>query len=306
MRFGSTALVALALFAAACGARPEGPAADALYQDLRAIVATRQRVDWVVDRLEVEEAASDVLLSVCQTPPPARGELRAWLDRRIAAEGGPASAQYARNGGDLDALDELLTLERVRLALDYGERRAAADCPFWLRPDPGFAGVQSDANRFVLLVESMGGAQVVIEDGDATLGGVGAGRLLPAYGLGQRVTLGVGVELGVASTFPRDGGGRRLKPVATAAAPILLRVREETLRFDTEVALTARAGRGELSDPRPGGRVTQGVAIAGLRLAGAQPYGGLWLGYEWLPGDTHHRPLHRVLVGTRFGLDWDP
>jgi hypothetical protein len=301
-------LLLVPLLLAGCGARPDGPVARALYDDLRTIVATKQRVDWTVDRLELEGSASDVLRSVCQSPPDARRELDGWLDLRIDAEGGPAKDQYARNGGDLDPLGEVLTLERVRAALGYGERHATADCPFWLRPDPAFAGVQSDADRFVLILESMGGPQVAIRGGDATLGGFGVGRLLPAYGVGERLTIALGVEAGAASTFPRndDAGGRQVKVVAVAGVPLLFRLRYESWRFDLEAAGTVRATRGELGGPRPGVRATTGVLLATKRLASVMPYAGLWFGYEHLPAHGGDDAVRHVVGGTRIGLDWDP
>ncbi len=301
-------LLTVALLAAGCGAHPDGPVARALYDDLRTLVATKQRVDWTVDRLELEGSASDILRSVCQTPPADRRALGGWLDLRIDAGGGPAALQYAQNGGDLGPLGEVLTLERVRAALDYGERHAPADCPFWLRPDPTFAGVQSDAARFVLILESMGGPQIALRDGETTLGGFGVGRLLPAYGVTEHLTIALGIEAGAASTFPRneDAGGRQVKVVAVAGVPLLFRLRHESWRFDLEAAGTLRATRSEVEGPRPGLRGTAGVLLATKRLASVMPYAGLWFGYEHLPANGGDGAARHLIGGTRIGLDLDP
>ncbi len=291
------------LLLAGCATLPEQPEERALYNDLHTIVASRERIDWSIDRLEVESLAGAGMRSACETLPARRRALRTWLDGRIAAEGGPAREAWARNGNDLDGVETTLTLERVRQVLDYAEAHAAADCPFWLRARAGFDGVHAAAGRFVLFVESMGSLQVLLGS-DANAGGHGVARIIPARGLSDRLTLGLGAELGVASTFPRDEAGRRsVRADIVAAVPVLLRVVDHTWRYDTDVAPVFRAPEEDLSATRVGARLTQGVAIAALRIAGLQPYAGIFLGYAWLPGDGHN---HVFRVGTRVGVEWDP
>ncbi len=274
---------------------------------MRAIVETRARVDWVVDRHEIAAVASTLMQSACRVPPEARDGLRRWLDDRIEALGGSARGVYEQSGGDLEAAEELLTLERVRDAAAYADRHAHVDCPFWLEPDPGFAGVQASARRFVLMAESMGSLQVLVDDGEAFVGGTGVGRILPGWGVDDRLTLALGAELGVASTFPKgDDGGRSVKPVLAGGVPLLFRVHDETLRYDTEVAFVARAPEDALSDPRFGVRLAHGIGVATLRIAGVMPYAVLWAGYTWFPPADGLGAQHVVRFGTRVGVDWDP
>lgn len=286
------------------GPAPEARPERALYRDLRRIVDARARTDWVADRFEFQEVAPAALKSACQTDPEARQRLVKWLDAQIAAEGGPAAAQFAANGGDLEPLEEVIVLERVRGVLLSAEPK---DCPFFLRPDPEFAGVQGSADRFVLMAESMGGLQVLVGEADTAYGGTGAGRLIPAWGLNDRLTLGLGAELGVASTFPKDeSGARGLRPAFSQAVPLLLRVTTGAMLWDSEVALTNRTPEGDPDRTHFGYRLSQGVGIAALRIGSFMPYAVIWAGYEYLPGERGEPDAHGVRGGTRFGLDWDP
>jgi len=283
---------------------PDHPVEGALYNDLHTLVVTRERIDWSVDRVELEKLGGAVLRSACAVAPSRRAALRGWLTARLEAAGGSAEAAWVAAGRDLEAVREVLTLARVRMALDYAEARAEADCPFWLPVEPDFAGVHAAQRRFVLHAESMGSAQILVTEGDASLGGHGLLRILPGVGLSDRLTLAMGVESGVSSTFPRDGDGRRaLEAAFVGGVPLLLRVIDGTWRYDTDLAATFRAPERQLSDARWGGRVSQGVGVAALRIAGLQPYVLAWVGYEYLPGEED---LHVMRVGTRGGVDWDP
>lgn len=307
-------LLAMLFLLVGCGAghlaqvRPPAGAQRALYDDLEAIVVTEARGDWVADRIEFEQIGPRLLQSGCATPPGDRQALRGWLQTEIGRLGGPASALYAKNGNDFDKIEDIVELERVRGSLDWIETHAAADCPFWLVPTADFSGVQSSQGRFVLLLESMGGFQVVHGEGDELrFGGGGGGRLLPGFGIGERLTLVGGVELGGTTTFPADDDGNRsVKPAWAAAVPVMLRVRAGTWRFDTEAALVARAPITDPSDQRLGARLAQAVGIAGLRVSGVMPYVMIWAGCEWLPPVGGEDGLQIIRFGTRVGIDWDP
>lgn len=302
------ALLPVLLLLVACGPLPQPGPERGLYVDLRAIVETEQRTDWVVDRLELDQIGPRVLLSGCQVAPAHRQALREWLDARLVAEGGPLERAWAREQ-DLDAISEVLTLHRVRLALDYVETYAEADCPPWLQPDEAFSGVQADDGRFVLMLETLGGLDVLFGREGNGIGGGGAGRLLPAWGVDSRLTLATGIELGVSSTFPRgDEGTRVVEAALTGAIPLLARFHRGTWRFDTEIAATVRApDRGlAVEDARFGLRLGQGLGVSTLRIAGLLPYAGIWAAHEWLPAVEGERALHILRLGTRFGVNWDP
>ncbi len=288
-----------------CSTLPQPGPERALYNDLRAMVETKQRIDWIVDRAEIEDSASRIMASACQVPEPHRRALRAWLGGRIALEGGSAEAVWKAKDRDLRAAREILTLERVRGMLDYADQRTK-ECPFWLPRRPDFEGVQADAGRFVLMAESMGSLQVVLTR-DTNLGGNGNGRLLPGYGVTDRLTIAGGMELGLASTFPQDDDGRRaVAAVVVGGVPVLARIADGTWRYDTEVAATFRAPEDSLDDPRYGLRISQAAGIAALRIAGAMPYVMAWAGYEWLPSAGGRDSFSVIRVGTRVGVNWDP
>lgn len=289
-----------------CASLPETPAERALYFDLRSVVETQSRIDWVVDEDHLADSSTPILTSACQTPPAARRALRGWIDLRLAEAGGSARAVWAANGRDLSAAREPLMLERTRAALDYAERRAD-ECPFWLVPDEGFTGVQGNTDRLVFFAESMGSGQLVVQGGDVTIGGTGLARLLPAWGVTDRLTIGVGAELGVASTFPRtESGGRSVKPVFAGGIPVLFRVLDGTLRYDFDLAAVTRATRNEFEGLRFGGRASFGVGVATPRLAGVMPYIVAWAGYELLAPGAGEATTHSIRAGTRVGINWDP
>lgn len=306
----TAARVALAAAALAtcvgCVRLPQAPPERALYLDLRAIVETRARIDWVVDEHEVREASPAIMTSACQATPEARLALAGWLDGRLTEEGGPSRVQWAEAGEDIDAVEEALLIERISAALAYAEANRV-DCPYWLRPDAGFTGVQTNTDRFVLLAESMGSGQLVIQEGEVAIGGTGLGRLIPAWGVSDRLTLGIGAEVGVASTFPRtESGGRSVKAVATAGVPLLLRVHDGTLRYDLDLAAVTRATRNEYEGLRYGGRVGLGLGVATLRIAGVMPYAMIWAGYEYLAPGAGEPETHIMRAGSRVGINWDP
>lgn len=291
---------------AGCATVPDPPVERALYFDVRAVVETQSRIDWVIDEDHLDEWSSAIMTSACRTPTPSRQALRVWINERLAAEGGSAKAVYEASGGDLSAASDALAYERSIAALDYAERRIG-ECPFWLTADPGFDGVQGNTRRLVWIAESMGSGELVSSGGDWTVGGTGLGRVVPAWGITDRLTLGVGVEAGVGSTFPRtESGGRGVKPVFAGGVPVLLRVLDGTLRYDLDVAAVTRATRNEFEGLRYGGRIGVGLGAATPRVAGVMPYIVIWGGYQHLLAGAGEPATHSILAGTRVGINWDP
>lgn len=289
-----------------CATLPAGRAESALYVDVRKAVALRESAEWIVDRLEVEAIAEGTMRSACQVDAPARERLIAWLDARITEAGGPAEAAYRR---DRDAaIAEALSLERVRAVVQYADAHAH-ECPFWLEADPHFDGVQTDARRFVLLAESFGGGGLILSRGGVRLGGGGGGRLTFAWGLDQRLTLGVGGEVGGIGTFGGEdtSGARALVARFTAAVPLVLRVTNLSRIFDVEVAANARWSPTDLRLP-PGVRVGIGYGVSTVRVGPFMPTAMLYLRYEFLPAsrDGLDPSEHLILVGTKVGVDFDP
>lgn len=307
---GLRALAATVLFAPLlCGFGP-APVAQperALYLDLQKIVDSRARFEWVADRIEAEQAARQAMRSLCLVDAAGRDRLRTWITAEVVARGGPAAAQYAA-GVPLGDLGKVVRLERVRVVMDVVEPRLANECGFWAQPDSAFAGVQTDARRFVFFLESNGGGQLYLNYHPLTFGGTGAGRLLLGYGLDDRFTLAAGPELGAASTFPRDEvtGTRSVKAAFLAGAPLLLRYAHSTFLLDSEVGVTARAPEDDLEGWQFGYRTMIGLGTSEPRIGDFMGYLLFTVGYELVPGNDHHETAHILRLGTRFGFDLDP
>ncbi len=285
---------------AGCSAMPEERAERALYDDLRRLVETEQRTTWMIDRYEIEQLMAPALVSVCQVEPARRTALKAWLQDRIAQDGGPARARYE---ADPDAdLDEVLALERVALLLDSATAVTAKDCPFWLEPDPEFSGLQGSRRRLVILGESQGGLAGYLRDEKFTIGGAGSGRLLLGYGF-EDVTLALGAEVGGNGEFNVESS--EITAGIAAAVPILLRFHDHTWSYDVELAGLSHWRDGALTWP-PGFRLGGRVSVSGVRIGSFLPYLGGWIGYEFLPAHGDVPVVHTIKIGTIVGFDWDP
>jgi hypothetical protein len=291
-----------------CATLPDDPVERALYADLRQIVDTEERVGWIIDKYEVQQVAPTALQSVCQVSQQRRFGLLDWLGDRIEAEGGPAEDAYAQNGHDLDELAELLTLERMRLVLQYTDEHAEEECPFWYSPDPEFAGVQTDTNRFVGIAESMGGLMVIMRSDGASLGGGGGLRLLPGFGFSDRVTMFLGIEVGGSGAVSQDSedeGGQSFSARPVGGVPLLLRLHDDTWVYDFEVTPLAQYYQEEVSMP-PGFRAAFGVGIGSVRIGSIMPFGVGFLAYEFMPSFLDLPASHSIRIGTRVGLNYDP
>lgn len=285
-----------------CATLPQDPEQRALYVDLRRVVEGETRTQWLIDKIELEEIATPVLRSTCQVRPEARAALRAWLTEQLVAEGGPAREAY-QESHSLDGLGEALALERVRLALDYGESRLE-DCPFWLEPSADFRGVHADTDRFVLLAESSGGGSLTITPERTRVGGEGSGRLLAAWGVDDGLTLATGAEFGgrgLLSTRPEDDA---LSTLFTAAVPLLARFYDLNQVYDLEVAAVAFSPTRDVS-PRYGGRAVFAVGVPTQRLGAFMPLAMLQLTYDVYPASQGEPLTHVIRLGTRVSLDAD-
>lgn len=289
-----------------CATLPKQPAERALYIDLRKAVELSESTGWVVDRVQLERNAEDAMRSACQVDPALRDDLDAWLSGQIALHGGPAERLYKEHGNDLDAADTVLSLERTRSLLRYADSHAADDCPFWLEPASTFDGVQGDANRFVLLAETIGFGSLAIQKDQAALGGGGGGRLLFAHGIGPQLTFAFGGEVGGVGAFTaNEKGGRSLETTFTAAVPLLLRITRFSRVLDFELTPIVRLNPGWDVFP-PGVRASTGIGLLTMRASAFMPYVVLWLGYEYHPKTASTAEDHALHIGTRVGVDWDP
>jgi len=292
---------------ASCAASlPPDPVERALYIDTLTLIRSQARSEWTVDRLALDNIGPGLAWSACQVSPERRAALLTWVDGEITQEtariGGDAETVWRNNGKDLGEADDLLELNRVRLALVGLNERAAAECPFWLEADPGFIGMQGDAGRFVMFIESRGQLALNLRDDSARFAGGGGGRILFGGGLSDRATLMAGVELGGGGRFGDDG---ELSGVLYGALPILLRLPDAGSAWDLELAAVTFL-EGSRGWP-PGIRAAIAYGFVTPRVGGAfSPQAMFWLGYEYHPQRGSDEPFHVIGLGTRIGVDIDP
>jgi hypothetical protein len=294
-----------ALGCSACATLPADSVQRALYADVRQVVETRERVGWIIDKYEIEDATPSLLQSVCQVSEESRLELLDWLDRRIEEEGGPAEVAYEKNDGDLGDIEELLTLERIRAGIEHADERADKDCPFWLDADPEFTGVQSDTERFVLIAESFGGLAVSRQNDDFLLGGGGALRILPGYGFNDRITAAIGIELGGSGSISQTGEEQSVSARPVGGIPLLFRVHDDTWVYDLEFTPLTQYVDEKLSFP-PGFRIAPAIGIGSVRIGSIMPVAVGLIAYEFHPEFEGLPTTHSIRIGTRIGVNFDP
>jgi len=279
---------------------PEGeePAFRALAVDLERIVEVQQAGGWRIDRYEIEDMIPSALMTVCRVPVATRARVLAWYEKRIALLGGPAEKAYQ---GDLSAIKPLVFLTRVRDLLVETNKRALRECPFWLSPDPGFHGIQSDRHRFNLNVETGGLIQLRKTEGSWTYGGGGVIRGLLSRGF-EHTTILFGPEF-AGGAMLKVGGGGTVVINYFPAFPVVLRLHDRTWHYDIEVAAVSLF---QATDTRFsfGVRFGVGGGIQGRRTRGLIPWAGLAFAYEtYFPGA---RPQATFLRGgLRVGVVWN-
>lgn len=280
-------------------------AAEAAYLDLELLVYLQERRDWIIDREAIAaniERAAEVF---CQlTPEGVRALERIFESKGI--EIGQTRAAYlsAKNARrevsiDMDRLHE----ERI-LMLVKAVKLRAGECPFWLEPQREFAGIHRDAGRLQLLFESMAGAQFLKrEDQDLKLGWSAQARMLGIYGVSTRWGMGMGIEAGGATLFPKSPvtGERVIRAQMSAGLPILFRGWYRNFRIDAELAGVARLHYGAaLSEGSAGIRVSAGFGFPSIRVFDLLPHLIFWGGSEtYFLG----KPMQVFRLGTRFGIN---
>lgn len=300
-------LPALALCTAvgACAsALPRESSTAALHRDLERLVELTNTEGWTIDRIEVEETLPDALTSVCRTTPETRNRLLAWLNGEIDARGSSPKAMYEAKGKDLDSIETLLSLTRIRMVLVRSIEAADADCPFWVHPTENFSGQQILDGRWLLSVGGGGKGIVVSQAGDADLNFGGAGRILVGRAFGAHATLLTGMELGGSAAFPKneDGGREDIAFAVDAVVPIVYRHRRVNSYWEVEAGYVAHIEE-NTNDAAHGGHLGVSVGASGARRRWLFPGAAFGISYEQIQqGDT----LHVLKMGFRVALDIAP
>jgi hypothetical protein len=306
-RLGARALVALlaastgALCGAGCRSLPAHPVDRGLFEDVRAAVAEREALGWGTDTVSAPHAAAQVAESLCRAGPEARERVARFVDEELARAGGPEPRPLAP-GAD----GHRVRLQRARATLAWWESSGEDCLGLYGPPDPAFRGVSGDHGRVVVLFELVNGLTGILRDGKLTVGpGLGL-RLMPAYGISPRLTVGLGVDAGGYTEFRKDlADDSVLAGRFMLAVPLLLRFRDGGRIFDVEAGLSTRLDGIEPLLP-PGFKV--GVGFGTLSPRHGSVAGGLvfWGGYEYQPERPRFPAEHIFRVGTRILFDLDP
>ena len=228
---------------------------------------------------------------------------RGWLSEQLEHHGGPSEAQFQTHGELNRAIRNARRIERVQALLDSAQENRA-NCPYWLSASDDFAGIQGNEGRVSVWLESGGGGSLGWSNERAELGGGGAARIMPAMGIGQRVTLAVGFGLGASGVLPEeDDGTREFRGVLSTIVPLVIRATDLSRIYDVELALSTRFVG---SDAYHGARASFGIGLTAPRVAGLMPYALLWTGYEYTPTQHGSPEQHSLWLGSRVGFDWHP
>ena len=299
--------LSLALALAACGRlpAPRDPSTRALFRDLERQVTIASAAGWGIDRFEVEGMLGTALQSACRVDALARQSLLTWLDERITAQGGPVETAWRDRGKDLDDVDDLLVLSRIRMVLVQADAIAPHDCPFWLEPRHPFRGRQISDGKWQLSIGGGGKGILVWQGGDRDLRFGGAGRLLFGRVLANGDGIYAGVEVGASAAFPRDDMGERSSLVigVDVVAPVVYRRTGTNAYLEVGAGWLGQATERDWGDVEHGVHV--GIAVGGraLRTRFFFPGAAIGVSYErlFVAGDD----LTALKIGARVAFDLD-
>jgi hypothetical protein len=295
-------LVLACLPLGAClSALPQESSSAALHRDLERLVSLGNAEGWTVDRIEVEETLPDALSSVCRTTPGTRQDLLGWLNAQIAAKGGSAREAYEARGRDLDAIEDLLLLTRIRMLLVRSLEVGEADCPFWMQPKEHFGGRQILDGRWLLSVGGGGKAIGVRQAGESDLNFGGAGRIVIGRAIGPHATLFAGLEAGGSASFPKNAAGERgdIALAVDVVAPLIYRHRLVNSYWEVEGGYVAHLEEGQ-TEPAHGAHLGVSLGGSGKRRRWLFPGAAFGISYEQIRADD---TLHVVKMGFRVVID---
>jgi hypothetical protein len=277
--------------------------ARALLSDVARVVAAEEVDDWFTDREALRAIEEHLLPSVCNASPAAREGALGGLQKRRAERGDP-KVLFAEQGEVSAQVSDALTAERQLVALQQTLARQN-ECPFWVRPQVGFQGLQSDRKRLTFSFESGGNVQFRHTRGHLTFGAGGSGRLLAGWGFDGRYSLLGGAEFGGSALLRPNSNASEFVINYFPALPVVFRSRALTWHYDLEAAPVAlfEADNTQLSF---GARIGGAFAFTALRRRNVLPWAGLAVSYEYYFEGGGRAPIHFLRGGLRIGLPWDP
>jgi hypothetical protein len=302
LKQGALCLLALLLLPVTAHAADE-EGTRSLLSDVARVVAAEEVDDWFADREALRSIDEHLLPSVCRASVEARSAALAELEAR-SNRGGDPKRLFEANGAMTSAVTFALTAQHELMALQSSLARQT-ECPFWIRPEVGFHGLQSDRKRLTLSVESGGDAQFRVARRHLTFGAGGSGRMLAGWGFDGRYSFLVGAEFGGSALLRPNSNASELVINYFPAAPLVFRSRQLTWHYDVEVAPVAlfEADNTRLSW---GARLGGTFAFTALRRRNVLPWAGLALAYEYYFDGGGRGPIHFFRGGLRIGLPWEP
>ena len=288
---------------AAPAAAPSAASVAALLFDVSRIVDAEVDSGWLIDEAELGDLHADVMASVCRSTPEVRGAALAGLERELAAKG-DARALYARAGELTAEVKAALRASRQHEALRRALEAAPRECPFWVRVDPEFRGLQSTRDRFILNFDTGGTVQLRQTQGTWTIGAGGFGRALAGYTF-TRVSLLGGFELGGGALLEPNTQPTQFVVNYLPALPLIVRTHYQDWNFDLEGAPVAlfQAGNSQWSY---GVRAGATIGFSSLRVRGILPWVGLGVATEYHFENSARPAAWYLRGGFRVGGVWDP
>ncbi len=303
-------VVGLALMGSCARTVPPAESTAALYRDLQRIVTLTEAAGWDIDRVEVEDVLTDVLMSVCRVKPEHRAALMKWIDQRVEALGGDVKAQYAAHGNKLDDIEDLLEITRIRLVFAAALAASDEDCPFWIEHEEPFRGRQISDDRWQLSFGGGGKGIITHQGGDTDIHFGGAGRFMFGRTWGDRWSTLIGIEAGASASFPKDDADPMdergsLVLGLDVVFPLVTRYRLVNTYWELEVGYLQHYTE-EQRDGIPGFKI--GVAFGGraARRKAFLPGAVFGVSYErTFPDDDEGEPQDLIKLGFRIAIDVD-
>lgn len=296
-------LAAISLLMPALAHAEDAEGVHSLLEDVARVVAAEEVDDWFTDKEALRTIEENLVPSVCRASEEARQGALASLQADAARAGDP-KASFEKSGVIDDRVKAALTADRRLRGYQQALARQG-ECPFWVRPQPGFHGLQSDRKRITLSVESGGNVQFRYTQQHLTFGAGGSGRLLVGWGFDGKYTLLFGPELGGSALLRPNSNASEFVINYFPAVPLLVRTRYLTWHYDVEVAPVAlfEADNTRLSW---GARIGGAFAFTALRRRNVLPWAGLAVSYEHYFEGGGREPTHFFRGGVRIGLPWEP
>ncbi|MCO4761893.1 MAG: hypothetical protein KC502_10330 [Myxococcales bacterium] len=272
-----------------------------LVYDLTKLVRFFEQRGWTIDRYEFRRVMPEALLSVCRCDLGTRAAAAQTIQRKISALGGPSKLTWQKNGHNLGAVSETLTLERTARLLAEARRVAPEVCPYYLVRHARFRGYQIDTDHITIGAEGGGLFSLRQHQDQWLVGGGGTGRVVVSFPIDSRWKLRLGPAVGGAALVGDDVSTDNLAVDFVTSVPITARRYAGLYLYDIEVAPVA-LGMWWREPVRYGARLGGLFGISAPRLRGFLPWTGLSVAMEWVAPSGDQPAQWTLRMGLRVGF----